>query len=302
MIDEVRFLPASSFALDTLADIFTRSFENYFYPGVTTVEVLARRARIESLDLQHSLVMLAGEETAGQAMIGLRGDRAWCGGFGVLLRFRGLGLGRPLAAAMLDQARQAGARTFSLEVLTRNERAIRAYIGAGLRTRRDLLILEWRNPEEPRTENGHPQGQPRTEQRPASSDERSAIDESTLVGEVAEPARLLDRFAPLHLAPAAWQRDLPALLVQGGLRGLATPAGETAAAYLLYQAGADGSARIADLGATQVAQAGALLAALQAHFVRLITVNEPADSPLIAAFESAGFVETDRQHEMWIEL
>src|SRR5262245_36019846 len=136
MMDEVRFLPASSFALDTLADIFTRSFENYFYPGPTTVELLARRARIENLDLRHSLVMLLGEEPVGQAMIGLRGDYAWCGGFGVMLPFRGRGLARPLAAAMLGQAREAGARTFSLEVLTRNERAIKTYAGAGLRTQR----------------------------------------------------------------------------------------------------------------------------------------------------------------------
>jgi GNAT superfamily N-acetyltransferase len=311
MTDQPRFLPASSFALGALADIFTRSFENYFYPGATTVEALARRVRIENLDLQRSLVMLVGEEPVGQAMIGLRGEHAWCGGFGVMLPFRGRGLARPLAEAMLDQARQAGARTFSLEVLTRNERAIKTYAGIGLRTRRDLLILEWRNPEgqtaesqnkEQRTENN---GEPRTAERRATNDEglaRSVVatTEDAVVVEMAA-ARLLDRFAPLHPVPAAWQRDLPALLVQGGLRGLAVPEGDTAA-YLLYQAGADGGARIADLGATQVAQAGVLLTALQAHFVRLITVNEPADSPLIAAFEAAGFVETDRQHEMWIEL
>jgi hypothetical protein len=125
--------------------------------------------------------------------------------------------------------------------------------------------------------------------------------EDAAIVEVA-PVRLLERFAPLHPVPAAWQRDLPSLLVQGGLSGLALGAGDTTPAYALYQAGADGSARIADLGATDVARAGALLAALQARFTRLITVNEPGDSPLIAAFGSAGFVETDRQHELWMEL
>jgi GNAT superfamily N-acetyltransferase len=291
MTDQPRFLPASSFALDALADIFTRSFENYFYPGTTTVEVLARRVRHESLDLHRSLVMLVGEEPVGQAMICLRGDRAWCGGFGVMLPFRGRGLARPLAAAMLDQARQAGARTFSLEVLTRNERAFRTYAGAGFRTRRDLLILEWPG-KEPRT--AKPQNRRTAEPRMTNED--------GVVVEVAEPVRLLERFAPLHVAPAAWQRDLPSLLVQGGLLGLVLQAGDTISAYVLYQAGVDGSARIADMGATEVAQAGALLAAFQARFARLITVNEPADSPLIAAFESAGFVEADRQHELWMEL
>jgi GNAT superfamily N-acetyltransferase len=297
MSNDVRFLSASSFSLDALADIFTRSFENYFYPGTTTAEQLARRVRIENLDLRHSLVMLEGEEPAGQALIGLRGEHAWCGGFGVMLPFRGRGLARPLAAAMLEQARQAGVRTFSLEVLTRNERAIKAYAGIGLRTRRDLLILELRNPEAPTTDH-----RPPLYGGPSVAASSSAADAESSVVEIAEPARLLDRFAPLHLTPAAWQRDLPALLVQGGLRGLAIPAGNIMAAYLLYQAGADGSARIADLGATQVAQAGALLAALQAHFTRLITINEPADSPLLPAFKSTGFVEIDRQHEMGIEL
>jgi ribosomal protein S18 acetylase RimI-like enzyme len=283
MIHERHFRPASSFTLDSLADIFTRSFEEYFYPGVTTAEVLARRVRSENLDLLRSLVMLLGDEPAGQAMLGLRGSRAWCGGFGVMLPFRGRGLAQPLAAAMLDQARQAGARSFGLEVLTRNERAIKTYTGIGLRTQRDLLILEWRKPEETTTGD-----------RPPIADQGNVAD--------AEPARLLDHFAPLHVVPAAWQRDLPALLVQGGLQGLAIAEGDAVAAYVLYQAGADGSARIADLGATQAAQAQSLLAALQARFMRLVTVNEPADSPLIAAFEAAGFVESDRQHEMLLEL
>src|ERR1051325_8788054 len=66
MTDQPRFLPASSFTLDALADIFTGSFAEYFYPGVTPVEVLARRVRSENLDLRHSLVMLLGDEPAGQ--------------------------------------------------------------------------------------------------------------------------------------------------------------------------------------------------------------------------------------------
>jgi RimJ/RimL family protein N-acetyltransferase len=297
MTDQPHFVPAASFALDALADIFTRSFENYFYPGTITAELLARRVRTENLDLHRSLVMRVGEAPAGQALIGLRGDRAWCGGFGVMLPLRGAGLARPLAAAMLDQARQAGVRTFSLEVLTRNERAIKAYSGAGLRARRDLLILEWRGLQEPRTENREPEGQNKEYRT-----KNKRLFEDAAVVKVAEPARLLERFAPLHLVPAAWQRDLPALLVQGGLQGLAISPGDATLAYVLYQAGTDGSARIADLGATEVAQAAALLAALQSRFTKLTTVNEPADSPLIAAFETAGFAEIDRQHELWIDF
>jgi GNAT superfamily N-acetyltransferase len=166
MTDQPRFLPASSFTLDALADIFTRSFEEYFYRGTTTAEILAQRVRVEQIDLRRSLVMLLGDEPAGQALIALRGDRAWCGGFGVMLSLRGRGLSHQLAAAMLEQARQSGARRFSLEALTRNERAIKTYTRVGLRTRRDLQILEWRKPvEEPRTTQRVPDQEPENKEQ-----------------------------------------------------------------------------------------------------------------------------------------
>src|SRR3954447_17636378 len=110
MPTQVTFMSAASYTLESLGDIFTRSFENYFYPGTTTAAVLAARVRTEQIDLQRSLVMRVGDEPAGIALLGLRGDRAWCGGFGVMLPFRERGLAHKLAAAMLDQARQAGAR------------------------------------------------------------------------------------------------------------------------------------------------------------------------------------------------
>ena len=128
---QVTFAPATAYTLDALGDIFTRSFENYFYPGTTTAAILSARVRTEQIDLHRSLVMRVGDDLAGIALLGLRGDRAWCGGFGVMLPFRGRGLAHELAVAMLDQARQAGARGCGLEVLTRNQRAINTYARAG---------------------------------------------------------------------------------------------------------------------------------------------------------------------------
>jgi GNAT superfamily N-acetyltransferase len=287
MADHPRFLPASSFTLDVLADMFTRSFEAYFYPGTTTAEILAQRIRVEQIDLYRSLVMLLGDEPAGQVLLARRGDRAWCGGFGVMLPLRGRGLSHQLAAEMLEQARQAGARRFSLEVLTRNERAIKTYARLGLRTRRDLQILEWRTEGVSRTENQEP---------------RSANRGRAAVVEVEEPVRLLERFATMHPALAAWQRDLPALLARGGFRALALEEAGVPTAYVLYQASADSSARIEDLGAIRADQAAAVLLALQTRSARILTVNEPTDSPLTAVYLSAGFNEIDRQHEMWIDL
>jgi GNAT superfamily N-acetyltransferase len=281
MIEDLSFAPASSYSLEALGDIFTRSFENYFYPGTTTAAVLAARVRVEQLDLHRSLVLHVGEAPAGIALLALRGDRAWCGGFGVMLPWRGRGLAHRLAAAMLDQARQAGARVCELEVLTRNQPALKTYLRAGFQARCDLQIFEWRRPEE----------------RP----EQLAENPATALLEAA-PARLLGQFAALHAAPPAWQRDLPALLTRGGMQGLALGELEPASAYALLTPTPDGGARIEDVGAYNPERAALLLRMLQARYVRLVSVNEPSDSSLTSAFAAAGFHEADRQHELWIEL
>jgi GNAT superfamily N-acetyltransferase len=282
---QVTFAPAASYSLDALGDIFTRSFENYFYPGTTTAAILSARVRTEQIDLLRSLVMRVADDPVGIALLGLRGDRAWCGGFGVVLGYRGRGLAHALAAAMLDQARQAGARGCGLEVLTRNQAAITTYTRAGFKPVRDLQVLEWHGPQAP--------GQDASAGEDGSR--RSSIAES-------QPAVLLGQFVALHPAPAAWQRDLSALLVRGGMRGLALLDGEQLRAYALLTAMPDGGARIDDLGAEDAGQATPLLAALQARYAHLISVNEPSDSALTPAFAAAGFVEVDRQHELWIEL
>src|SRR5215216_4288567 len=140
MTKQITFVSATSYSLDALGDIFTRSFENYFYSGTTTAAILSGRVRTEQIDLQHSLVMQVGGDQAGIALLGLRGDRAWCGGFGVMLPFRRRGLAHKLAAAMLDQARQAGVYGCGLEVLTRNQAAISTYLRAGFKLVRDLQV------------------------------------------------------------------------------------------------------------------------------------------------------------------
>jgi GNAT superfamily N-acetyltransferase len=288
MTTHVTFTPATAYTLDALGDIFTRSFEDYFYPGTTTAAALSARVRTEQIDLHHSLVMRVGDDPAGIVLLGLRGDCAWCGGFGVMLPFRGRGLAHELATAMLEQARQAGARGCGLEVLTRNQRAIKTYARAGFQPLRDLQVLEWRRP-----------------QSSVQGDEQErAKRQAGGTSEIAEraPAALLAHFAALHPAPAAWQRDLPALLVRGGMLGLALMDGDQPRAYALLTPAPDGSARIEDVGAANVEQAALLLATLQTRYTRLVSVNEPADSALTPAFDAAGFTEADRQHELWIEF
>jgi RimJ/RimL family protein N-acetyltransferase len=273
---EISFTPAAGLALDALADLFTRSFEAYFYPGITSTHTLARRVATEQIDLLRSPVLRVDGEPAGVALLARRGERAWCGGFGVTTPFRGRGLAHRLAAALLDEAREAGAERLTLEALTRNTAALKVYERAGLRIVRRLLIVSWR-----------------------PDDGWAELGADTL--EERDPAELvLGRYLALHPVPAAWQREPPALLSLPELRGLALHENGAVIAYALLQG--EESARLQDFAARDEPAARRLIAALQARFQGITSVNEPAESPLTPAFLRSGFVVADEQHELMIDL
>jgi len=280
MAMDVGFISAGSLSLEALADLFTRSFAEYFYPGVTTPEVLSRRVRVENIDLLASPVITVDGEPAGIALLARRGERAWCGGFGIVLAQRGKGLAHALAGELVARARGAGAQTLELEVLTRNERALRVYERAGMRVVRRLHILSYRlDPDAPPPPPAPPMP----------------------LAEV-EPAQLVLRhFATLHPAPAAWQRDAASLLAQSDMEGLALQAGGGVTAYALVS-GDPLNLRIMDLAARDAGAAHLLIGALKARASALLSVNEPADSPLTAAFHRSGFLVADEQHELTMEL
>ncbi|GAB4436576.1 MAG: hypothetical protein OHK0015_28530 [Chloroflexi bacterium OHK40] len=263
---------AAGLSLEALADLFTRSFAEYYYPGITSAHTLARRIAAEQIDLLRSLVLRVDGEPAGVALLARRGERAWCGGFGITLAYRGRGLAHRLADAMVAEARESGAEQLTLEVLTRNDRALRVYERAGLRIARRLLIVVW------------------------NADERLAPGEAPAL-EVADPAELvLGHFAAMHPAPAAWQREPAALLALPELRGLALREGGELVAYAIVQG--EETLRLHDFGARNVAAASRMLAALQALATSVTSVNEPAESPLTAAFLRAGFHVADEQYEL----
>ncbi len=280
----ISFTPAAALSLEALADLFTRSFEAYFYPGVTTAAVLARRVAVEDIDLLRSLVLRVAGEPAGVALLARRGARAWCGGFGITLAHRGRGYAHLLAAELLRQAREAGARSLALEVLTRNTAALHTYQAAGMAITRRLLILSWRLGDE--------------EPPPPAPLVETPVDEL-----------VLGHFAALHpghpagmpSAYAAWQREPGAILALPDLRGLALYEGDELAAYAIV-GGDDTALRLADFGARDEPAARRMLAALQARAAAITSINEPAASPLTPAFLRSGFVVADEQHELSIAL
>lgn len=93
-----------------------------------------------SIDLSRSRVA----EGAGICNLGVRGDRGWIGGMGVVPERRRQGIGRALMEAVLDVAPP----TVDLEVLESNEGAKRLYDDLGFEVTRLLEI--WSLPEVPR--------------------------------------------------------------------------------------------------------------------------------------------------------
>lgn len=283
------FVSAASYSLEDFAEIFTRAFEGYYYPGITTAPLLAERARTEQIDFHRSQVLLDDYTPCAMGVLGLRSERAWCGGLGVFPEYRGQGLAQRVVSALIDQARVCGARQFGLEVLTRNERAIRTYQSAGLQIARRLQIFEW--------------VERRAGEDPADWPAVPLLYASLPANGVTElpPAALLPHFARLHTVASAWQRDLASLLVRTGTSGLVLGHPQHPSAYLIYRYHGN-EARILDLAALTPEDALPLLEALQSRYPHIGSVNEPAESPLISAYLRRGFVETDSQFEMSLAL
>lgn len=261
-------------SLEAFAAAFTSAFEGYPHAVRHDGASLARRARVEQYDLANSLVVLEGEEAVGMAVLAVRGTRGWVGGFGVVPRLRGCGLGHELMSALLSRARAAGLRSLSLEVLEVNTPARRLYERAGMRVTRELLVLE--------------------RSAPGMTSDAPAPLEATA-------AELLQHFWRLRAEPPAWQRELASLLA-ADLNGLCVGEPSNPRAYALVGQSLEGHAYLSDLAAENDTAAEELCAALSHVAEPLRVVNEPEQGPFAAPLLAYGFREVMRQHEMTMEL
>src|SRR3712207_2883024 len=96
----LRFVPASSVSLEVFAAAYTAGFVGYHRRIEADAARMSRLARVYNQDFHHSLVAYDGEEVAGAAVLAVRGERGWCGGFGVVPAFRRRGVGRALMSAL----------------------------------------------------------------------------------------------------------------------------------------------------------------------------------------------------------
>jgi len=279
MTGKLSIISAASVTLEELAASFNAAFAEYFFPIMLTPELLSGRVRLEQLDIFASRLAYDADRLVGMALIGLRRDVAWVGGFGITLDYRGRGRAHELMTALVEEARRLRARTLTLEVLSQNSAAIRLYERAGMTTARELMIYERR------------------------ADAPSPSSNSAAQLHEAPPAELLQHFQRLHPEPPAWQRDLPTLLASDGLQGFYLGERELPQAYALFREGPNRQRYIVDLAARNSEDAEALCEGIAARVEgSLRIINEPESSIFCAALQAQGFLQTASQHEMRMVL
>lgn len=210
-----------------------------------------------------------GTQPVAIALVGIRGDRAWLGAFGVSPAFRGKGLSKAAIGEIIRSLKRKHARTIQLEVLELNEQAIRVYERHGFTKTRSLHTLA-------------------TMARPL---EGTGAD--LLTGD-----EFLEDTLPHNFAPP-WQRDL---------RGLETRrdqllAIQRDAAYILAIAGG-GAATIFAANFPQDQDATDLIGALSAKTSspHIELVNEPQNSALYLQLTRLGWTQQYLQFEMQRDL
>ena len=122
---------ASSLPRRELAALFTRAYEGYFVPVQVDEAALDFLERTFDLDLDASLVAFDEGEPVGLVNLGVRGNRGWIGGLGIVPEARRQGVGRTLMDAVHEQARSRGIDEISLEVIEANKAAFRLYENLG---------------------------------------------------------------------------------------------------------------------------------------------------------------------------
>ena len=248
----------------------------------------ARQLCVAQVDLARSVVAVdASGQVAGLAMLGVRGERGWCGDAAVIPPNQNQGLGQALMRRLSDSARQSGLQTVALEVRDNNALARRVYEREGYcYTRRmpcyaaDLAELGWLSL-----------------QMPPGLHIQRASDGAEL------DASLLRWYGTRFVARPCWERELPSLLASRG-RALWTALRDgRELACLFGTRNENGQFSIMLLGLTDDATHGDVRALLVAAVGDVQTHNmriglEPIDSRCAEMLRDFGFRQDKDLWEM----
>jgi ribosomal protein S18 acetylase RimI-like enzyme len=244
-------------------------FKDYLIPVTFSSEQLHLHMSYNDVEPALSPLWLddAGKVIAA-ALLAVRGKRGWIGGFGVAPEYRGQGYATALVEHMLEVGRQRGMESITLEVLSENAPAIRVYRKAGFDITRQLFSFE------------------------TIGD--SAATPAAFVHTI--PDELLDE--PDRAKPC-WQRERASL--RNGAASTAVTDGN--GTYALFRFNAK-LAQVLKFDAQSTEKLSALASALASgsQSQRILVLNEPEESPLVAYAQEAGWTERFLQHEMQLHI
>jgi GNAT superfamily N-acetyltransferase len=178
----IQLVSTATISLFDLAQLLTESYQGYYVPLRMTEEQLHHHVVHYNIDLERSRLALLDGQPVGLGFLGMREQRGWIGGLGVIAPQRRQGIARQIMFELLETAYRLGLSQIQLEAITLNAPAIALYEELGFTKQRTLHIIE-----------GQPQGE--------------------WVAEVieVEPQAALERYTDLHGVSNPWQRERVAL-------------------------------------------------------------------------------------------
>jgi ribosomal protein S18 acetylase RimI-like enzyme len=136
----VELRSAQSLSVAERVELFNAAYEDYVIPFRLDEAALNGMTKAFDLDVEASRVAFLDTEPVGFGNLGLRGDEAWIGGFGVIVSARRQGIGELLMRALHDEAATHGVTNVWLEVIEQNEAAYRLYEKLGYRLVREVEV------------------------------------------------------------------------------------------------------------------------------------------------------------------
>ncbi len=276
-MSKYRFTTALDYTFVQLTEMHNSSFSGYSFPYEMTPASTAFFYLIYQVAPQHCIAMHTEDGAfVGFAKLALRGSRAWCAGFGIAPAFRGKGLGKLLAAPMIEEARKAGATTLQLEVLQQNTPAFRLYSSVGFVVTRQLVGLQIAAASLP----------------PATS---------TLSP---MPVTLNDLLPSIiTLRQPDWEHELPSILATIH-QSIALDSSHNTRIGLVYQRAGEYMRVLSSTPSVETTpeEMAALLIAAANGAQTIQIYNEPEDSIAFTLYKMLGFQEFFRQYEMVLDL
>lgn len=256
-------------ALGEGAAALNRVFQHYLVPITFTPEQLHLHMSYNDVDAACSPLWFDDEgRVLAAALLGVRGKRAWIGGFGVAPEYRGQGYAKQILEHVVDLAKQRGLKSIALEVLRDNTPAISLYRGGGFKIVRELRSFE-------------------------TLLEDAAMPDGYVH---ASPQQFIDE--PDTIRPC-WQRERATLRNGAVSTGVTSETGS----YAAYRFNAQ-TAQVFKLQARDSSDLITLAQAVAAgqQFQRVVVLNEPAESAIVDYALTAGWNEPFKQYEMLLEL